>query len=58
MSEPGGSPGLCSGGGGTYWDGTFEITEIDDGHVAGIFAGTSTSWGFGIDGAVNAPRCF
>jgi hypothetical protein len=48
--------GTCSWGGGSFWDGTLEITAIDDTHVAGILADTQ-AWDFDADGAFDAPRC-
>jgi len=48
--------GTCSWGGGSFWDGTLEITAIDDTHVTGILADTQ-AWDFDADGAFDAPRC-
>ena len=48
----------CSGGGGSWWDGTVEITEINDQHVVGTFSNTST-FDFDINGTTfDAARCF
>ncbi|UQA63000.1 hypothetical protein [Polyangium aurulentum] len=48
--------GTCSWGGGSFLDGTLEITAIDDTHVAGVLADT---WGvdFDADGAFDAALC-
>ena len=48
--------GTCSWGGGSFWDGTLEITAIDDTHVEGVLVDT---WGldFDADGSFDAPRC-
>lgn len=57
-SEPGGG-GTCSGGGGSYWDGTIQITAIDATHVDFTLAGTTQIIGGGgtSDGAFTAKRC-
>lgn len=61
VSEPGGS-GTCSGGGGSYWDGTIDITSIDSTHVTFTLAGTAQIFSFTpqgtADGTYTAPRCF
>lgn len=49
-------PGQCPGGGGSFWDGELEITEIDNTHVAGILTNTST-FDFDANGPFDAPRC-
>ena len=48
--------GQCSGGGGSFWDGTLEITAIDGNHVAGILSNTST-FDFNANGPFDAARC-
>jgi hypothetical protein len=48
--------GFCGGGGGSFWDGTVEITAIDDEQVSGIIKGSST-WEFDINGPFVAHRC-
>jgi len=47
----------CSGGGGTWWGGTVEISSIDGQHVAGTFTGTDT-FDFDANGSFVATRCF
>lgn len=49
-------PGTCAGGGGSFWDGELEITEIDATHVAGILTNTAT-FDFDANGPFDAPRC-
>lgn len=49
-------PGVCPGGGGSFWDGELEITEIDNAHVAGVLTNTTT-FDFDANGAFDAPRC-
>lgn len=55
-----GSPGECSGGGGSYWDGTIEISAIDGTHVDFTLAGTAQFFGASgnSDGTFTAKRCF
>jgi len=48
--------GTCGWGGGSFMDGTLEITAIDDTHVAGVLADT-WGWDFDADGAFDAARC-
>jgi hypothetical protein len=57
-SEPGGN-GTCSGGGGSYWDGTIQVTAIDATHVDFTLAGTAQIIGSGgtSDGSYTAKRC-
>jgi hypothetical protein len=60
MSEPE-SGGVCSGGGGSYWDGTIQITAIDATHVELTLAGTTELFigsGKTANGAYSAKRCF
>ncbi len=61
VTEPGGN-NTCSGGGGSYWDGTIEITAIDATQVAFKLAGTAQVFSFtpqgNTDGTYTAPRCF
>lgn len=59
FSEPAGG-GVCSGGGGSYWDGTIEVTAIDATHVAFTLAGTGgiVSNPGNADGTYDAKRCF
>ncbi len=60
ITEPG-DPGTCSGGGGSFWDGTIDVTEIDATHVTFTLAGTSDvflSSGGHADGTYTAARCF
>jgi hypothetical protein len=54
-----GSPGECSGGGGSYFDGSIEIIAIDAQHVQYELSGTANLWGdFGnADGTYTAARC-
>jgi hypothetical protein len=59
-SEPEGG-GVCSGGGGSYWDGTIQITAIDATHVDFTLAGTSLLFltgGATANGTYAAKRCF
>lgn len=49
-------PGVCPGGGGSFWEGELEITEIDGAHVSGILTNTST-FDFDANGPFDAPRC-
>jgi hypothetical protein len=59
ITEPG-DPGACSGGGGSYWDGTIDITAIDAAHVTFTLAGTGqifTAQG-DANGTYTATRCF
>jgi hypothetical protein len=59
VTEPG-NPGECSGGGGSYWDGTIDVTAIDATHVTFTLAGTAqifSSQG-NADGTYTAQRCF
>lgn len=48
--------------GGSYWDGTIEITAIDATHVTFTLAGTSDIFSFtpqgNTDGTYTALRCF
>ena len=55
-----GVPGSCSGGGGSYGDGTIHITAIDATQVKFTLSGTAdTGLGLGnADGTYTAPRCF
>jgi hypothetical protein len=48
--------GQCPFGGGSFWDGTLEITAIDGNHVAGILSNTST-FDFDANGPFDAARC-
>ena len=54
------APGSCSGGGGSYWDGTINVTAIDASSVTFTLSGTAeTAFGLGnADGTYTAPRCF
>jgi hypothetical protein len=56
----GGDPGECSGGGGTYWDGTIDVTAIDATQVTFTLAGTGNLFGYpgNADGTYTAKRCF
>ena len=61
-SDPGdgsGGPNSCSGGGGSYWDGTITISAIDGTHVDFTLAGTGQLIGVGgnADGTYTALRC-
>jgi hypothetical protein len=59
-SEPEGG-NVCSGGGGSYWDGTIQITAIDTTHVEFTLAGTTELFigsGQTANGAYSAKRCF
>lgn len=51
--------GSCSGGGGSYWGGTIQITSIDASSVAFTLSGTDAffSGGENADGSYVAPRC-
>jgi hypothetical protein len=53
-------PGSCGGGGGSYWDGTINITSIDASGVTFTLSGTAdTGMALGnLDGTYTAPRCF
>jgi hypothetical protein len=53
-SDPG--DGDCAWGGGSFMEGTLEITAIDGTHVAGVLADT-WGWDFDADGAFDAARC-
>jgi hypothetical protein len=54
----GGSPGTCSGGGGTFWEGTLEIVSIDAGTIVVTLSGTSANGSdFVADGTYVAPIC-
>ena len=60
ITEPGG-PGACAGGGGSFWDGTIEVTSIDATQVTFTLAGTADyllSSGGHADGTYTATRCF
>lgn len=59
ITEPG-DPGTCSGGGGSYWDGTIAITSIDATHVTFTLAGTGSIFSNpgNADGTYTAKRCF
>jgi hypothetical protein len=60
LTEPGG-PGSCAGGGGSYWDGTIDITAIDGANVTFTLAGTAGVFfnpGTTADGTYTAKRCF
>jgi len=61
VTEPGGGD-TCSGGGGSYWDGTIEITAISATQVTFTLAGTAKIFSFTpqgtADGTFTAPRCF
>ncbi len=50
------SSGFCGGGGGSFWDGTVEITSIDKSQVTGFITGSST-WEFDVNGPFVAHRC-
>ena len=53
-----GSPGNCSGGGGSYLDGTIEVLSVDDQHVVYELSGTAEIESFGnADGTYDAARC-
>ena len=58
-TDPGGSPDECSGGGGSYWDGTISITAIDAQKVSFTLSGTATLFltPGNADGAYEAERC-
>lgn len=56
MSGPIDPSGICSGGGGSFLDGTLEITAIDGNHVAGVLSNTPT-FDFDANGAFDAVRC-
>ena len=60
LASPQNNPGGCSGGGGSYWDGTISITAIDATSVTFDLQGTAAiGSGFGnADGHYTAPRCF
>ncbi len=59
MSETGDGPGPeCSFGGGTFWDGTVEITSIDDNEVVGTVSASPSGWANDPSGPFVAPRCF
>lgn len=60
LSGAANAPGSCAGGGGTYWDGTIDITAIDASNVTFTLSGTAdTAFGLGnADGTYTAPRCF
>jgi len=49
-----------SGGGGTYWEGTIQITAIDQDEISFTLAGTNPFFDFqgNADGEYTAPRCF
>jgi hypothetical protein len=51
---------ICSGGGGSYWDGTIEITAIDATHVTFTLAGTGPLLldNDNANGTYTAKRCF
>ncbi len=59
FSEPGGS-GICSGGGGSYWNGTIEITAIDATQVTFTLAWTAPLLldNDSANGTYTAKRCF
>lgn len=59
VTEPGGGD-TCSGGGGSYWDGTITLTAIDATHVTFTLAGTGKLFfaSGNADGTYTAPRCF
>jgi hypothetical protein len=46
----------CWGGGGSFIEGTLEITAIDTTHVEGVLSGTQ-QFEFNADGPFNAQRC-
>ncbi len=48
--------GSCWGGGGSFMDGTIEITSIDDTQVSFVLANTS-DFDFDADGSYTAARC-
>ena len=52
---------VCTGGGGSYWDGSIQITAIDATHVEFTLAGTAELFiasGHTANGAYSAKRCF
>ena len=60
VAEPEGG-GICSGGGGSYFDGTIAITAIDATHVDFTLAGTAdllNAAGSNANGSYTAKRCF
>lgn len=56
----GGDPNECSGGGGSYWDGSITVTAIDATSVSFTLTGTTDTLGYGstTDGSYVAKRCF
>jgi len=60
ITEPNGT-NTCSGGGGSYWDGTITISSIDGANVTFTLAGTMSVFldpGTTADGTYTAKRCF
>ncbi len=59
-TDAGSAPNECSAGGGTYWDGTIQVTAIDSQQVSFTLAGTANLFltPGTADGAYTAPRCF
>lgn len=51
---PGDDPGVCQGGGGSFFDGSIRITLIDDQEIRAILEGTSPS---NLEGAHEVVRC-
>jgi hypothetical protein len=60
VAEPG-LGDVCAGGGGSYWEGTIQITAIDPSHVEFTLAGTTELFigsGATANGAYSAKRCY
>lgn len=55
-----GLPGECSGGGGSYWEGSIQILSIDGEQITFTLSGTADLFVVpgNADGTYTAPRCF
>ena len=58
VTFPSSGPDDCSGGGGSFWDGTITILSIDAASVTFELANTASLFDQGnADGVYTAPRC-
>ena len=56
VSQPNIDAPDCWGGGGSFWEGTLQITAINDDKVAGVLSGTP-AFDFDANGPFTALRC-
>jgi hypothetical protein len=58
VTFPPSGPDDCSGGGGSFWDGTISVLSIDAASVTFELSGTAAVFDYGnVDGVYTAPRC-